>query len=195
MAVQLIKDKNMQYKCRWGYKTPPRTKLDSVYSDEDKEDNKPVSENIINEDDRVSSSEDTEDVVFQKTVLPTCTCNFDIDFPPSPKVPKGGKVKSKKNGGITQNSPQQSKTLKNTHKEKSDDVALDGNGKKRARSVTQEGKEQGIQNVGDLQEGNNGENNSDTYDTADDFNLNGNIRPSGTVKSGNIICHLFDTIQ
>ena len=50
-------------------------------------------------------------------------------FPPSPKVPKGGKVKSKKNGGITQNSPQSSKTSNNTHKEKSDDVALDGNGK------------------------------------------------------------------
>ena len=185
----------MQYKCRWGYKTPPRTKLDSLYSDEDKENNKPVSENIINEDDCVSSSEDIEDVVFQKTVLPTHTGNFDIDFPPSPKVPKGGKVKSKKNGGITQNSPQQSKTLNNTHKEKSDDVALDGNGKKMARSVTQEGKEQGIQNVGDLQEGNNGENNSDTNDITDDFDLNGNIRPSGTVKSGNIICHLLDTIQ
>ena len=64
-----------------------------------------------------------------------------------------------------------------------------------ARSVTQEGKEQGIQNFGDLQEGNNGENNSDTNDIADDFDLNGNIRPSGTVKFGNIICHLFDTIQ
>ena len=95
-------------------------------SDEDKE-NKPVSENIINEDDCVSSSEDIEDVVFQKTVLPIHTGNFDIDFPPSPKVPKGGKVKSKKHGGITQNSPQPSKTSNNTHKEKSDDVALDGN--------------------------------------------------------------------
>ena len=70
----------MQYKCRWGYKTPPRTKLNSLYSDEDKENNKPASENIINEDDCVSSSEDIEDVVFQKTVLPTHTGNFDIDF-------------------------------------------------------------------------------------------------------------------
>ena len=120
----------MQYKHRWLYKTPPRTKLDSLYSDEDKENNKPVSENIINEDDCVSSSEDIEDVVFQKTVLPTHTGNFDIGFPPSPKVPKGGKVKSNRNGGITQNSPQPSKTSNNTHKEKSDDVALDGNGKK-----------------------------------------------------------------
>ena len=104
-------------------------------------------------------------------------------------------LKSKRNGGITQNAPQQSKTSNNTHKEKSDDVALDGNGKKVARSVTQEGKGQGIQNVGDPQEGNNGENNSDTNDIADDSDLNGNIRPSGTVKSGNIICHLFDTIE
>ena len=46
----------MQYKCRWGYKTPQRTKLDSLYSDEDKENNKPVSENIINENDCVSLS-------------------------------------------------------------------------------------------------------------------------------------------
>ena len=185
----------MQYKHRWGYKTPSRTKLDSLYSNEDKENNKPVSENIINEHDCVSSSEDIEDVVFQKTVLPTCTGNFDIDFPPSLKVPKGGKVKSKKNGGIKQNSLQPSKTSNNNHKEKSDDVALDGNGKKVARCVTQEGKEQGIQNVGDLQEGKNGENNSDTNDIADDFDLNGNIRPSGTLKSGNIICHLFHTIE
>ena len=84
--------------------------------------------------------------------------------------------------------------MNNTHKQKSDDVALDGNGKKVARSVTEEGKEQDIQNVGDLQEGNNGENNSDTNDIADDCDLNGNIRPSGTVKSGNIICHFFHTI-
>ena len=184
----------MQYKHRWGYKAPPRTKLDSLYSDEDKENNKLVSEKIINEDDCVSSSEDIEDVVFQKTVLPTHTGNFDIDFPPSPKVSKGGKVKSKKNGGITQNSPQPSRSSNNTDKENCDDVALDGNGKKVARSVTEEGKEQDIQNVGDLQEGNNGENNADTNDIADDFNLYGNIRPSGTVKSGNIICHFFHTI-
>ena len=64
-----------------------------------------------------------------------------------------------------------------------------------ARSVTEEGKEQEIQNVGDLQEGNNGVNNSESNDIADDFDLNGNIRPSGTVKSGNIICHFFLTIQ
>ena len=56
----------MQYKHRWGYKTPRRTKLDSLYSDEDKENNKPVSENIINEDDCVSLSEDIEDVVFDR---------------------------------------------------------------------------------------------------------------------------------
>ena len=164
--------------------------MDSLYSDEDKENNKPVSENIINEDDCVSSSEDIEDVVFQKTVLPTHTGNFDIDFPPSPKVWKGGKVKSKKNGGIIQNSPQPSKSLNNTDKENSDDVALDDNGK----NVTKEGKEKDTQNVGDLQEGNNGEKNAETNDITDDFDLNGNIRPSGTVKSGNIICYFFHTI-
>ena len=152
-----------------------------------------MSENIINQDDCVSSSEDIEDVVLQKTVLPTCTGNFDINFPPSPKVPKGGKVKSKKNGGITQNSPQTSKSLNKNDEENSDDVALDGNDKNVASSVTKEGKENDTQNVGDLQGGNNGEKHADTNNITDDFDLNGNIRPSGTVKSGNIICHFFQT--
>ena len=93
-------------------------------------------ENLINQDDCVSSSEDIEDVVFQKTVLPRCTGNFDIDFPPSPKVPKGGKVKSKKTGGITQNSPQPSKSSNQNDKENPDDVALDGDDKNAATSAT-----------------------------------------------------------
>ena len=57
-----------------------------------------------------------------------------------------------------------------------------------------EGKQIDTQNVGDIQEGNNLETHVHTNDIADDFDLHGNIRPSGTVKSGNIICHFFQTI-
>ena len=49
----------------------------------------------LNADDYVSSSKDVEDVVFQKVVQPTRTGNFDVDFPPSPKVSKGTCTKGK----------------------------------------------------------------------------------------------------
>ena len=82
-------------KKKYGYRTPARTKLDSLLSG-DKPDSTTEDEGCaLNADDYVSLSEVVEDVFFQKVVLPTRTGNFDVDFPPSPKVSKGTCTKCK----------------------------------------------------------------------------------------------------
>ena len=52
-------------------------------------------------------------------------------------------------------------------------------------------KQKDTQTVRDPHEENDGEIDVPTDDTVDDYNLHGNIRPSGTVKSGNIISHFL----
>ena len=97
-------------KRKYGYRTPARTKLDSLLSG-DKPDSTTEDEGYaLNAEDYVSSSEDVEDMVFQKVVQPTRTGNFDVDFPPSPKVSKGTSTKGKRSKNNTnistiQNSP------------------------------------------------------------------------------------------
>ena len=97
-------------KRKYGYRIPTRTKLDSLLSG-DKPDSTTEDEGCtLNSEDYVSSSEDVEDVVFQKVVQPTRTGNFDVDFPPLPKVSKGTGTKGKRsknpiNISTTQNSP------------------------------------------------------------------------------------------
>ena len=67
-------------KRKYGYKTPTRTKLDSLLSG-DKPDSTTEDEGCgLNADDYVSSSKDVEDVIFQKVVQPTRTGNLMLTF-------------------------------------------------------------------------------------------------------------------
>ena len=50
----------------------------------------------FSKEDEADSDEDMADLVFRKAILPGHTGDFDKDFPPSPKVAKGGKGKLKK---------------------------------------------------------------------------------------------------
>ena len=104
----MLRQNNLEWKQKKGYKIAPpiRTKLDSLLSDEDDNSKNEEDHMSIDSADCVSSEEDVEDIVFQKSILPTRTGNFDIDFPPSPTVPKGGKNKSKKGDKAVNNSPQ-----------------------------------------------------------------------------------------
>ena len=73
-----------------GYKTPPHTALDSLQSILNKESE--GQQNILfSKEDEADSDEDMADLVFRKAILPGHTGDFDTDFPPSPKVSKGGK--------------------------------------------------------------------------------------------------------
>ena len=104
----MLHENNLEWKREKGYKIAPpvRTKLDSLLSDEDDNSKNEEDHMSIDSADCVSSEEDVEDIVFQKSILPTRTGNFDIDFPPSPTVPKGGKNKSKKGDKAVNTSPQ-----------------------------------------------------------------------------------------
>ena len=73
---------------RYGYKTPERTALDDLASEQRKEQELQCPEGFSKED-MASSEEDIEDLVFQKNVLPDRTGVFDLDFPESPKISKG----------------------------------------------------------------------------------------------------------
>ena len=98
----MLRENNLEWKCKKGYKIAPpaRTKLDSLLSDEDDNNKNEQDHMSIDSADCVSSEEDVEDVVFQKSILPTRTGNFDIDFPPSPTVPRV--VKTNQRGVIKQ---------------------------------------------------------------------------------------------
>ena len=79
-----------QRRRKMGYKTPPCTALDSLQSILNKESE--GQENILfSKEDEADSDEDIPDLVFRKAILPGHTGDFDTDFPPSPKVFKGGK--------------------------------------------------------------------------------------------------------
>ena len=78
-----------------GYKTPPRTALDDLGSILNKE-REGEAKSSFSKEDEADSNEDMADLVFRKAILPGRTGDFDKDFPPSPKVAKGGKGKLKK---------------------------------------------------------------------------------------------------
>ena len=77
-----------------GYKTPPRTALDDLgsYLNKGREGQ---AKSSFSKEDEADSDEDMADLVFRKAILPGRTGDFDKDFPPSPKVAKGGKGKLK----------------------------------------------------------------------------------------------------
>ena len=106
-ASKRICDNYMKHKRKCGYRTPPRTKLDSLLDDEETDteiNGSSTTKQPEEKDDYVSSSEDVEDVVFRKCVQPTRTGNFDLDFPASPKISKGNKEKIKKSKQVIQES-------------------------------------------------------------------------------------------
>ena len=73
-----------------GYKTPPCTALHSLESILNKE-SEGQENTLFSKEDQAGSDEDIPDLVFRKAILPGRTGDFDTDFPPSPKVSKGGK--------------------------------------------------------------------------------------------------------
>ena len=77
------------------YKTPPHTALDDLgsYLNKGREGQ---ANSSFSKEDEADSDEDMADLVFRKAILPGHTGDFDKDFPPSPKVAKGGKGKLKK---------------------------------------------------------------------------------------------------
>ena len=98
IASTKIKSLYWQRRRKMGYKTPPCTALDNLAMTMNK-----VTEgqevNSFSKEDEADSDEDMADLVFRKAILPGRTGDFDKDFPPSPKIPKGGKGKLKKSSG------------------------------------------------------------------------------------------------
>ena len=78
----------MEMRRKHGYVTPPRTALDELGSELRREKEQALPSGFVS-DDIVGSEEDIEDVVFQRTILPERTGNFDLDFPKSPRISKG----------------------------------------------------------------------------------------------------------
>ena len=169
----MLRENNMQWKHRRGHKTPMRTKLDSLFSDEEDNENDALIATNVDDADCASSDEDVEDLVFRKAVLPTKTGDFDLDFPPSPNVPKGGKNKSKKGDKAVNTSPQPTGSANCTPKRSAiekdtlshDDIANRAN----SISVTTENVAQPDNEV--------------ETSIAPDLDLLGNIRASGVVPS------------
>ena len=150
-ACAKIKDMHMERRRKHGYRTPPRTALDDLASEVRKE--------KLNElpsgfhcDDVIDSEEDVEDLVFQHAILPNRTGNFDIDFPVSPKQSKGRGKRSKSKISVDKLTGMSSE-ITGVH----EDFAL----RKPTASSTS--------HVAD---------GTTTGETAD-FDINGNIRPSG----------------
>ena len=79
-----------QHRRKLGYKTPPCTALHSLESILNKE-SEGQENTLFSKEDQADSDEDIPDLVFRKAILPGHTGDFDTDFPPSPKVFKGGK--------------------------------------------------------------------------------------------------------
>ena len=86
------KIKSMYWECRrrMGYKTPPHIALDNLATILNKE-GEGQETTLFSKEDEADSDEDMVDLVFRKAILPGRTGDFDKDFPPSPKVAKGGK--------------------------------------------------------------------------------------------------------
>ena len=152
-----------QRRRKMGYKTPPRTALDSLESILNKE-SEGQDKTLFSKEDEAASDEDIPDLVFRKAILPG---DFDTDFPPSPKVSKGGKGPK-------------AKLKKSSTKVSKEDFSKSG-------SETEA-------NVGVASEGDNPAiiSKSCTVDTVSDsssparlsdLDMNGNIQPSGRMTT------------
>ena len=149
----------MTRRCKYGYKTPERTALDDLASEQRREKELECPAGFSKED-MASSEEDIEDLVFQKNVLPDRTGIFDLDFPTSPKVSKGrGK---------------RSHIVKETEKKKINNRDGSDVSSVLDTSAGQCGPSISVQD--------NTEENGCT-----DLDINGNIRPSGVSTSQSVI--------
>ena len=141
----------MERRRKHGYVTPPRTALDELGSELRREKEQALPSGFV-PDDIVGSEEDIEDVVFQCTILPERTGNFDLDFPKSPRISKG---KGKTSESAAKNtSPKLNPTVPISASEKSRPNVNRSKGSPSTKNV----QEQGPNN---------------------DLDVNGNIRPSG----------------
>ena len=183
----------MKHKRKCGYRTPPRTKLDSLLDDEETDteiNGSSTTKQPEEKDDYVSSSEDVEDVVFRKCVQPTHTGNFDLDFPASPKISKGKKEKIKKSKQVIQVSQKASTSTTTVNIESTgknfnaphlkvtalNEDNLDGNNS----SITVE--DNVVQSIPETVKGNDEE---DMDTPPPDIDINGNIHASGIVGVNN----------
>ena len=141
----------MERRRKHGYVTPPYTALDELGSELRREKEEPLPSGFVS-DDIVGSEEDIEDVVFQRTILPDRTGNFDLDFPKSPRISKG---KGKTSESAAKNtSPKLNPTVPISASKKSSPIGNRSKGSPSKKNV----QEQGPNN---------------------DLDVNGNIRPSG----------------
>ena len=145
---------HMKRRRKYGYITPPRNALDDLASAVRKEKLNEIPSGFTS-DDVIESEEDVEDLVFQRAVLPNRTGNFDIDFPDSPKQSKGRGKKSKSKLSVAKLTALSSENTGNA-----EDFGLNKqtNG---STSHVSDGK---------------------TTTQSGDFDMNGNIRPSGVIS-------------
>ena len=150
-ACNKIRQLHMERRRKHGYVTPPRTALDELGSELRREKEQALPSGFVS-DDIVGSEEDIEDVVFQCTILPERTGNFDLDFPKSPRISKG---KGKTSESAAKNtSPKLNPTVPISASEKSRPNV----NRSKGSPSTKNAQEQGPNN---------------------DLDVNGNIRPSG----------------
>ena len=85
--------KALYWQCRrkMGYKTPPRTALDSLQRILNKE-SEGQENTLFSKEDQTDSDEDIPDLVFREAILPGHTGDFDTDLPPHLKFLKVVKV-------------------------------------------------------------------------------------------------------
>ena len=144
----------MKRRKKYGYITPPRNALDDLASAVRKEKLNEIPSGFTS-DDVIESEEDVEDLVFQRAVLLNRTGNFDLDFPDSPKQSKGRGKKSKSKlsvGKLT--------ALSSENTGSAEDFRL----KKQTNGSTS--------HVSD----------GKRTTQSGDFDMNGNIRPSGVIS-------------
>ena len=144
----------MKRRRKYGYITPPRNALDDLASAVRKEKLNEIPSGF-NSADVIDSEEDVEDVVFQRAVLPNRTGDFELDFPDSPKQSKGRGKRSKSKlsvGKLT--------ALSSGNTGSTEDFALNKQATASTSHVT-DGK---------------------TAEASGDFDINGNIRPSGVIS-------------
>ena len=149
-AYNEIRQLPMERRRKHGYVTSPCTALDELGSELRREKEEALPSRFVS-DDIVGSEEDIEDV-FQCAILPERTGNFDLDFPKSPRISKG---KGKTSESAPKNtSPKLNPTVPILASEKSRPYA----NRSKGSPSTKNAQEQGPNN---------------------NFDINGNIRPSG----------------
>ena len=141
----------MERRRKHGYVTPPCTALDELGSELRREKEQALPSGFVS-DDIVGSEEDIEDVVFQRTILPERTGNFDLDFPKSPRISKG-------NGKTSESA------AKNTSPKLNPTVPISASEKSRPN--------------GNRSKGSPSTSNAQEQAPNNDLDINGNIRPSG----------------